>query len=142
MSTLLKVIAMFVAGILFSACRTSIPPEEEKLPDDDNQQDEQFEEDLPDEIEERIDQELEIIDALEIDPYWNTELQEDLDSVFNIVLDVCKELEADTSISDAILDLMNAGVPNLSAEHMLEVAVFIVCPEFEEDYEEYLLSKD
>jgi len=138
MKTFLKILLAFIVGIALSACRvTEDPPQEpEPLPP------EEYEELEDVDIEDvDIDHQHEIIDSLEIDPYWNTALQEDLNTVFEKVLDTCAEIEDGVDVQDVILDMMNEDIPLLSAEHMVETSVFIVCPEFESDYEAYILSR-
>lgn len=137
MKTFLKIVLAFLIGIALSACREvderpPIPPEPPV--------DEEIEYEEPD-ADVEIDAQNEIIDALEVDPHWNQALQDGVDAVFERVLDTCMEIENGEMIQDVILDMMNDGVPVLSAEHMVETSIFIVCPEFESNYEAYILSR-
>lgn len=137
MTTLLKIVAALLMGFLFSACRVNVdnPPEPE--PEEEEEEEatpEEEKDDATPEEKEELDHELEVIDSLEIDPYWHQRLQDDAGDVLDTVLEVCVALESE-SVSDVVLDLTNEGAPRLSAIHMTETAVFIICPEFEEDYE-------
>lgn len=134
MKTLIKIIAALFMGILFSACRVEIPPEQPEEPEP--EEDTEEEEATPDEEMEDIETELEIIDSLEIDPFWNEALQEDAGAVLDRVLDVCVVLDIE-NMSDVVLDLINEDIPLLSVAHLLETAIFIVCPEFENDYQKW-----
>lgn len=162
MSNLAKLLFAFLAGILLSACRATPPePEEPPVPpqppvDEDTDTDTDTDEEEPeppvdeeeepeppvvdDEEEAEIDQELETIDSLEIDPYWGTMLEVDTESVLERLVTTCIVLD-ENSVTDIVLDMMNDGIPQLSAEHMVETAVFIVCPEYIPDYESYILQQ-
>lgn len=161
MSNLTKLLFAFLVGIALSACRVTPPePEEPPVPpqppvDEDTDDGEEPETPEPpvddesddpeppvvdDEEEAEIDQELETIDSLEIDPYWGTMLEVDMESVLERIVGTCIVLDEE-SVTDIVLDMMNEGVPQLSAEHMVETAVFIVCPEYIPDYESYILQQ-
>lgn len=164
MSNLVKLLTAFLVGIALSACRTTPPePEEPPVPpqpptdEDTDTEDEQEEPDVPEppvdeeeepeppveddvDPEEELNQELETIDALEIDPYWGPMLETDLESVLERLIVTCVILDEE-SVTNIVLDMMNEDVPQLSAEHMVETAVFIVCPEYIPDYEAYLLNQ-
>lgn len=137
MKKFLRVTAAFMLGMLFAACE-DYAEEQPSIEDEELPSDEEGEEDLPDTV---VYDDEHTLEALQIDPFWRERIEEYPEDVLHIVLTTCIALENEY-VSDVILDLMNRhDASEISAQHLVEVSVFTVCPEYESNYEAYLEAK-